>query len=259
MKMLRFYSMTISLLLCFSKIAAQDTLVFENNHRYPVLIERESDRDVIYRKPGLQNSPLYLMRKRFITSVTYQHPDSAKFKYKPTTMVMKRQLEVWITPTDASGDVKGLLYQLTDSTLFLRKKSGKLEKNDFLKAEMVRLFPYQQIHHIDIRERRQTAKYAILGAAGGFALGTLSGLLVFNKDPECDPTIPDGPCDPSLGTPRSKFEKSLTLGMGTALAGGVGGGIYGSVKVSFPIGGKKDAFNRTIPKLERRARLQVRR
>jgi hypothetical protein len=100
-------------------------------------------------------------------------------------------------------------------------------------------------------------RYALIGAAGGFAAGLFGGLLIYKSDPPCDPSGLDGrPCDGSLSNPRSAFEKSFLAGAIGAGAGFLGGGMVGAIRFRFPIGGRKDVYNQTIPQLERMARIQ---
>ncbi|MFQ5447684.1 MAG: hypothetical protein ACE5FF_12195 [Saprospiraceae bacterium] len=246
------------LLFCLAATGAisQDTLVFENQWRYPVVVEEEHEQEVIYRKPGIVNSPLYIIEKRFITNISYQDPEAGKALFKPTPP-NARKLDVWVTSVDSKKPTKGLMLHLDDTTLQVRQKIGILKGSGGAKTELVRIFPYQKIHKIEIRRRNQIRQYALWGAAGGFITGTLTGLLFFKNAPPCDSAVIDGvPCDQSLGTPFNKWEKSFLLGFGAAGGGFLTGGAAGAIRITFLIGGKKDNFNQTIPKLRRQARLQ---
>jgi len=235
---------------------AQDTLVFENRWQYPVVVEEEHEDEVIYRKPGIENSPLYIIEKRFITHVGYQDSDAGKARFKPTPP-NARKLDVWVTSLDSFKVTKGLVLHLDDTTLQVRQKIGFLEGSGGAKTELVHIFPYQMIEKIEIRRRNKVGQYALWGAVGGFVSGVFGGLIFFKDNSPCDASIIDGaPCDESLGSPFTKWEKSMLLGLGGAAGGFLAGGVTGSIRVSFFIGGKRDIFNQTIPRLKRQARLQ---
>jgi hypothetical protein len=232
-------------------------LVFENSWKLNVQIVEENEEQVFYRKPGLVKSPLYVIDKRFITGVDYQYPDSAKFKFKPLPFVTGRHLELWVSFEDKAGQAKGVFHSISDSALYLRRQANMFVGKKKVRSESLEVFPHGRIHEIKVRKRNQMLQYSAWGALGGFAAGTLTGLIIFKNTPPCDTSFIDGrPCDSSLSSPRTKFEKSLLLGFNAAGAGFIGGGIAGAIRISFPIGGKKDAFNRTIPKLQRLARQQ---
>jgi hypothetical protein len=235
---------------------AQDTLVFENHWRYPVTVEEEYEDEVIYRKPGIANSPLYIIEKRFISRIEYQDPEAGRARFRATPPNARR-LDVWVTSIDSFKVTNGLMLHLDDTTLQVRRKIGLLQGSGGAKTELVHIFPYQKIQKIEMRRRNKIGEYAAWGAAGGFVAGALGGLIFFKNNPPCDASIIDGaPCDESLGSPFTKWEKSMLLGLGGAAGGFLGGGAIGSIRVSFLIGGKRDIFNQTIPRLRRQARLQ---
>ncbi|MCB0522063.1 MAG: hypothetical protein H6577_01290 [Lewinellaceae bacterium] len=239
------------------KTLAQDTIYFENRNPYPVIIEEENEEEIIYRRADVRNSPRFKLRKRFVSQIKYEDPEAGKLKFKSKPIRTARQLDIWVTPFDSSDIVKGTLHRLNDTTLLLRKKPSLLEKGSQVNSDFLYNFPYQRIHTIHVRRRNTIQRNALWGAAGGFALGTLTGLIIFKNEPACETIGPEGPaCDHSLSSPRTKWEKSLLLGSFTASGGFLAGGLTGAIRVKIPIAGRKDAFNAAIPILERMARVQ---
>lgn len=243
----------VCLFFCFSlRSTAQDTIWFEGKTPLQVDIIEERDGEVLYKKFNTPKSPTYILRKRFISEVAYQDPEARKLKYKPSTNDRSNDLEVWVNKMDGISKAHGLLHQLNDTTMLLRKKTIMQAGNSNINPDIVFLYPYQNIRSIEYRKRKKMRRYALWGAAGGFLVGTLTGLAIFEDTKPCDPNLPDGPkCDESLSSPRSKLEKSLTLGFASGGAGFLAGGMIGSVKVRIPIGGSRDRYNQAIPRLER--------
>jgi hypothetical protein len=249
----------ISLLLAFFwvKSFAQDTIIFEKNVPYLAYVLEEQPQDVIFRKINIKDSLMFVIDKRFIKEIHYQDPKMGRQPIKTAPASLVKPLDVWITPSDSVGIFKGSLQSLNDTTLFLKKKKKLLEGTKGLKAEVVHVFPYKKIHEMKVRQRNKVRQYATFGAIGGFALGTLTGMIIFKDEPPCDPIGPDGrPCDESLFSPQSKFDKSLLLGFSTGSAGFLAGGIVGSIRITIPIGSQKDNFRGAIPKLKRLSRQQ---
>ena len=249
----------ISLLfaLFWVKSLAQDTIIFEKNWSYLAYVQEEQPEEVLFQKFNSGDSLIFVIDKRFISEIRYQNPKLGRQAMRKAPASLAKPLDVWITPSDSIGRFKGSLQNLNDTTLFLKKKRKLLEGTKGLKAEIVYVFPYEKIHEVKVRQRNKVKHYATLGAIGGFALGTLTGLVIFKDEPPCDPIGPDGrPCDESLFSPHTKLDKSLLLGFGTGGAGFVAGGIVGSVRITIPIGSRKDAFGTAIPKLKRLSRRQ---
>lgn len=236
-----------------SKMLCQDTIVFENKYNYLVHVVEEHEENVVYTRPLVEKSPTFILSKRYVTDIRYQNPASAGLLFKSQPPMALRDLDVWVTPTDTGKVVRGELFRLNDTTLILRDPRADIESVEAgLSPEVVQILHYGNIYQVKARQRGRIRKYATWGAIGGFVAGTLTGLVLFKDEPPCDPTnIDGGPCDDSLFSPRTRFEKSMLLGYGTAGAGLLGGGIFGSVKVTIPIGGKRDRFNAAIPRLER--------
>lgn len=234
------------------KTDAQDTLIFEGKWPYLVHIERETETKVFYKKLSERDTGLYFIEKRFISGVTYRNPANRKFQHEP---IDARPLDVWVTAFDNSTVVKGSLHNLNDTTLFLRKKKKLLQGNQKVATQLIYVFPYDKIGKIQVTQRNQVRNYALAGAAGGFAVGFLTGLAVFRDSPPCDSgPIGGRDCDSSLSSPKTAWEKSLLLGFGGAGGGFLAGGIYGAaVKVRIPINGKRDLYNNAVPRLQRLA------
>lgn len=254
--LLSFCRAVLPVLLLASMASAQDTIVFEKRYEYLAHVLQDSGHEVVYRKFQDKDSLVFTIHKNFITEIRYQN---RRKEWKKNTLVdlagFSKPLDAWVIPTDTAGIFRGTLYGFNDSTLFLKKKVGFWEDRDDLNSDFIYVFPYKRVHIIELKRQNQVGQYATWGAIGGFALGTLTGLFIFKDAPPCDPLLPDsGGCDESLASPRTRFEKSLLLGLGTGAGGFLGGGIYGSVRVKIPIGGKLDVFNQSLPKLKRMAR-----
>ena len=241
------------LLLTVGSVAAQDTIIFENQYPFLVEVIEESETSVTYRKFKESSNLAYIIQKRFITDVRYQDPEAGKSKFKPDTLLPQNKLDLWVVRAGggAENEFNGLLHRIDDSTLILKKKPTVFDGKNKDGPEVVYIFPYSQINHIAARKQNRIAQYALIGAASGFLVGTLSGLVGFNDDQPCSPVMPGMDCDGSLSSPRSAWEKSLTLGIATTGVGALAGGIIGGVKVKIPIGGKKDIFNAAVPRLNR--------
>jgi len=249
----------ISLLLCFfwAKSPAQDTIIFEKNWPYLAFVQEDLPSEIIFRKFNTRDSLLFVIEKRFITEIWYSDPKLGRKPVEGGLITMEKPLDIWVTLSDTIAFFKGSVQSLNDSTLFLKKNKKLMEGTKGLLADIVYVFPYQKIHKIEVRQRNKVRRYATLGAIGGFAIGTLTGLIVFKEDAPCDPLGPDGrPCDESLFSPRSKLDKSLLLGAGTAGAGFLTGGIIGSVRLTIPIGGRKDVYGMAIPRLKRLSKIK---
>ncbi|RMD99453.1 MAG: hypothetical protein D6816_14915 [Bacteroidetes bacterium] len=236
-----------------SGLKAQDTLLFENKWKLPVIIEEENEYEVIYRKAEWVNSPLYVIEKRFITNISYLDTLEAakKFKSRPFD---GSNIDLWVKPLDTNTVLlRGRLLHMDDTMLMVRHRGSFFPGKPKIRSELVSVITYDHIQRLEYRKRSKMRKSAIIGAATGFVAGTLTGLLFFNDTPACENGGIDGkpPCDPNLKSPMTRFEKSLILGAGAATGGFVTGGIIGGVRIKFIIGGKKDRYNQAIPHILR--------
>ncbi len=244
-------SLFLLLVLASLQTVAQDTIVFEN--RFPMIVEiiEESESRIIYKKyPPEKGDLAYTLKKRFVTETNYVSEEDARNKFKSEANQLDKKLDVWVNRIGRADITNGLMHGLNDSSLILKKKSILFSGPGKGNPEIVFIFPYQQIDYIKVRKQNQIVQYAFAGAAIGFTVGILTGLTIFDDSPACDPILPDG-CDPSLSSPRSQWDKALTLGFTSAGAGALTGGIVGGLKIKIPIGGRKDHFNALIPKLNR--------
>ena len=236
-----------------SALTAQDTIIFEKKHPFLVKVTQESDTEVQYRKYGVTDSSVFVMKKRFISAIRYQYPDSAQLLFRTDTAYFRKDLDIWVTKNDDNNVIKGLLHRIDDSTLVLRKQSILTEGGEKF-AQQLQSFSYSKIHQLQVRKHRQIREYAVVGTAVGFIVGTLAGLVIFEDTPPCDPLVEGVNCDSSLSSPKTQWDKSLLLGLGGAGGGFITGSAIGAIKVKIPIRGKRDQFNASIPRLERMAR-----
>ena len=203
-------------------------------------------------KPQLKKSPTHVLDKHFITAILYRDSASAVQKYNPEPLYAQRPLELWVMPVDGDKAYKGELDYLSDTAIVFKNKKGKKKREATGLPTEVDVFHYQRIKTVAVRRRDRQRKLALWGTLGGFATGALVGWLNFEDTPPCDPSSIDGiPCDPSLSTPQSRWEKAILTGAAGSGIGMLTGGLVGSVKVRIPIEGRKDAYNAAIPKLER--------
>ena len=243
----------VLLIMSLQSASAQDTIMFGNKFPFLVEVLEESETSVIYRKYQESSNLAYTILKRFITDVRYQDPEAGKLKFKPDTLIDENKLDLWVVRGEGGigNEFSGLFHRMDDSTLILKKKPSVFDGSGKDGPEVVYIFPYSQITHISARKQNRIVKYALYGAITGLVVGTMSGLVGFNDEPPCQPIMPGMDCDGSLSSPRSAFEKSITLGIAAAGAGALTGGIIGGIKVKIPIGGKRDVFNAAVPRLNR--------
>ncbi len=230
---------------------AQDTLIFENKVIMLVEVLEESETKVIYRKypPELGNLA-HTIKKRFITDILYLDKETSISKFKSDALQLDKKLDIWVTRIGQENVVSGLLLDMNDTTLILKKKSVLFDGKGKNAPEIVHIFPYQQINYIKVRQQNRIVNNVLFGAAIGMAVGTITGLAIFKDSEPCDPILAEG-CDPSLSTPISQWSKAWTLGFAGTGVGMFTGGIVGGVKVKIPVGGKKNQFNTIIPQLDR--------
>lgn len=234
-------------------VFAQDTIKFQDNQFLLVEIIEENEHRVLYKKFESKDTLTHSIQKRFDMETGYFNPADRAAKFKIDTIGQQVQLELWVTKMGEGEVMNGFLQEVNDSMMVLKKQSAFFIGNRKGVPEMVYILPYNQIKHIAARRQNRILQNAFIGAAIGFGVGTLSGMIAFKDTEPCDPVLADG-CDDSLKSPRGVFEKSLLLGFGSAGAGALAGGLYGGVKVKIPIGGERYLFNAAVPRLLRMKR-----
>lgn len=244
--------MIVALLLlsCLTTASAQDTLYFEKGKYMVGKVLKILPNEVIYQRIENKDTVVFTMEKRYISSINYGDPTRQKQEIARSPVYLPKALKIWIFSEEQEEVMSGFLANYNDSTLFIAKHRGFLDFNKGLKADLMYVVPSENIYEIQVRSRRNIRLYATLGAAGGLLLGSLTGLAIFKDDKPCTPVGPDGlPCDNSLKSPRTRLEKSLTLGVGMGGAGFAAGGFIGAMRISIPIGGKKDYLHNATPSL----------
>ncbi len=154
------------------------------------------------------------------------------------TLRNKDLYRVWITPVNDSGVVRGVLYAVGDSGLWL---SGSYQKEVYLSNTFsLREVKAPEIMLIRLRRNHAVGRGAGWGALAGAATGVIVGAIVSAsysdcKGYECIGTAP-GP---------------MMTGMGMLL-GGVGsiaGVIISSVRIKIPINGNRDIYRKNKARL----------
>ena len=125
--------------------------------------------------------------------------------------------KVWITLIDKPYEVNGVLYELKDSTLLI---SNYKTFSEFIVENSPTIeLDISNIDLIEARKRKRLGIGIIIGAASGFAVGSIIGL-ARGDDAE-----------------SSAGEKAMIGGVSLAIPGASVGMLVGSVKISIPIEG----------------------
>jgi hypothetical protein len=133
---------------------------------------------------------------------------------------------VWISLLNEPFYVQGTLYQLKDSSLFVSDYVMPIEYAEY--DNPIREVMVSNIDIIELRKKNRVGKITILGAVGGFAIGSIFGLA---KGSDAN---------------YSAGQKALLGGISLAIPGALVGMLVGSVKIVIPVEGK--LFNYKIHK-----------
>ncbi len=232
-------------------VFAQDTLIFEDKHFLLVNAGEITQDEVVFRRPAGEGGQDFVIDKYWMTEIRYQDSEKGVVKLPRKPMFLPKPMKVWIYSPVNQAELRGYLAYYDDNTLFIQRKKGMKNSTKGLKASFLYAVPYTNIHDIQVRNRQSVRLHAAIGAASGLFFGTLVGTRFFKDDPVCEQVGPDGtPCDQSLYPPLSKMQKSLALGFATSTLGFTFGGMLGGVKVSVPVGGRKEYFRAAIHKLK---------
>jgi len=140
----------------------------------------------------------------------------------------------WVSLNSEPFKIEGVLYEIKDSSILV---SSSLVIQDYYKDRFeVTNLHINNIETIKTRRKNSIGTGALIGAAAGFAVGGLIGL-ASGDDPPC----------PQYSWFCFRFtaqEKALGAGALLAVPGTVIGAVFGSVKVTIPINGSMDRYNR---------------
>ncbi len=151
------------------------------------------------------------------------------------TIKKNKIYRTWVTLNSEPFKVKGFLYEINDSSISVMG-FGMIKEYSTVRFQVVNLH-INDIEKIKTRRNNSIGRGILIGAATGFVVGGFIGLV-------------DGD-DPS-GTfmAMTAGEKAIMAGGILSIGGGVIGGLIGLLKVSIPIDGSVNKFNRNKNKLE---------
>lgn len=141
--------------------------------------------------------------------------------------------KTWVYLNTEPFKVKGVLYEVTDSTLLV-SNSLVIQDYNTNKFEVVKL-NVSNIEEIEIRRKNSIINGVFIGALSGFALGGMIGL-ISGDDPPC-------PSRALLCLSFSAGEKALLAGIPLSIVGAGFGALAGSFKIIIPIDGNNHLFN----------------
>jgi hypothetical protein len=124
----------------------------------------------------------------------------------------------WISLINQPYHIQGTLYQLKDTSLFVADYVMPIEYAEY--DNPTREIMVSNIDIIEVRKKNRVGKIAVLGAVGGFAIGSIIGLA---KGSDSN---------------YSAEQKALLGGISLAIPGALVGMLVGSVKIVIPIEGK---------------------
>jgi len=153
--------------------------------------------------------------------------------YGQDSVVKKKIYKTWLS-LENDTKLKGILYQVTDSSLIVSKSlvvSGRLSQS--LNLEEIH---FRDINFIYTKKKNATGNGALIGAGAGLLLGVVIGL---------------SSGDDSGGfISFSAEEKAMMTGSALAILGAGLGALVGSVKMTIPINGNHTKFNLNKGKLK---------
>ena len=165
--------------------------------------------------------PVTIILLLFPLSLSSQDSGTQKIKY----------YNAWISINNDPGKVKGLLYEINDSSVSL---SNLLNFTDHTTGftEPVNI-DFSNIDVIKIQKDRKVAKSVMTGMITGFIIGGISGPLIVRM----------GASQPPFATPAQWTASVMIPGAGLAICGSIAGGLIGSFKIKIPVNGSFNKFN----------------
>jgi len=141
----------------------------------------------------------------------------------------------WVSLNTEPLKIKGFLYHTNDSSILV-SNSKVIQEYSTERYEIAELH-YNNIETIKARRNNNIGRGVLIGTLSGFAFGGLLGL-VSGDDP------------PDTLWPWTAGEKAIVYGSSLAVCGaGIGGGI-GLIKVTIPINGSFNNYNRNKTRLQ---------
>jgi hypothetical protein len=143
--------------------------------------------------------------------------------------------KTWISLINRQNTIKGVLYEVNDSSVFV---SNSLLKKDYSIGKYnVTKISFSNIDLVKTRMKNSVRRGALIGFVTGFAVGGLIGLI-------------SGDDSPGILSFSAK-EKALLYGIPLAVGGTGVGELIGSIKIKIPINGSMDKFNRNKSRLKK--------
>ena len=145
--------------------------------------------------------------------------------------------KTWISLNNESRILKGALYEIKDSSIFV---SSSLSKQDYSTGNFQKSkIYYNNIDIIKTRQKHSVGKRTCIGAIAGFVIGGMIGFLSGDDNP-------DEVYFASTASQKAK-EDAIILAIGGA---GIGA-LCGLIKIKIPINGNLENFKRNTSKLKK--------
>jgi len=141
---------------------------------------------------------------------------------------------IWVSLKSDPYKIKGVLYEVKDSSVFV---SNSLVIQDYSvdKYEVTKLH-IADIETIKIRRKNRIGNGVLIGSLTGFVVGGIVGLV-------------DGDDPPGTLLRLDAEDKAIMMGVPLAVIGAGIGALFGSSKITIPINGSMDNYNRNKEKL----------
>ncbi len=153
------------------------------------------------------------------------------------TIKKNQTYKAWLSLSVPPYKAKGLLFHIQDSSIALIKSQNFKDytSGDF---QMENLH-FSNIEVIKLRRYNKTGNNTLIGAASGFVIGAVIGLISGDDDP---------------GIVIFTAERKALMAGGTLAVVGAGvGAIVGSIKIKIPINGDWDKYQKNRTRLKKRA------
>jgi hypothetical protein len=148
--------------------------------------------------------------------------------------------KTWITLNDNSKEVKGILYEIKDSSIVV---TNSLSRSDLLYGNFnITIIDYGNINIVKNRRNNRV----LFGFLGGITLGFATGAIIgySQGDDQC-------PINKWCIFQMTARDKASVGGILGALAGAGIGTIMGLVKIKIPISGNFEKFNKNKSRLKK--------